>query len=96
MENNEVASNRIKQRPRWFRFGLSTLLVVVAIVAVGVAILQIPRQQVWEYKAVEMAKDNSGRLTQFGTEGWELVAVVEATHPNRNHVAVFYFKRAKR
>lgn len=48
-----------------------------------------PRQVQWEYRTAIMDRDAD--LTQFGSEGWELVSVA----PLPGDDAIFYFKRRR-
>ena len=54
---------------------------------------------VWEHAVVSSRGDNSGRLSQLGAEGWELVAVrseEEFTGNFRQTQVTYYLKRSKR
>lgn len=83
---------------------LRLLLIVATISLVTLLGWSVRGQQnpvtkvVWEHTVVASVGDNSRRLSQLGTEGWELVAVrsEEKFAGNFRQVEVtYYLKRAK-
>jgi hypothetical protein len=83
---------------------LRLLLIVVTISLVtsfgwGVVGQQTPAPKVvWEHAVVSSLGDNSTRLSQLGTEGWELVAVrseEKFTGNFRQMEVTYYLKRSK-
>ena len=80
------------------------LLIVMTISLVALFGWSVRGQQtsapkvVWEHAVVSSQGDNSWRLSQLGTEGWELVAVrsEEKFAGNVRQMEVtYYLKRAK-
>ena len=83
---------------------LRLLLIVVTISLVTFFGWSVVGQQtpgpkvVWEHAVVTSLGDNSLRLSQLGTEGWELVAVrseEKLTGNFRQMEVTYYLKRAK-
>jgi len=83
---------------------LRLLLIVMTISLVALFGWSVRGQQtravkvVWEHAVVTSQGDNSQRLSQLGTEGWELVAVrsEEKLLGNFRQMEVtYYLKRAK-
>jgi lipopolysaccharide export system protein LptC len=57
-----------------------------------------PNTVVWEYKIVSFVADNTGQLSELGTQGWELASVrtEEQMLGNFRQTRVFYYlKRAQ-
>lgn len=83
---------------------LRLLLIVVTIGLVTFFGWSVRGQQtpapkiVWEHAVVTFQGDNSARLSQLGTEGWELVAVrseEKFTGNFRQLEVTYYLKRSK-
>jgi hypothetical protein len=83
---------------------LRLLMIMVTISLVGLLGWTARGQQtpapkvVWEHAVVSSTGDNSTRLSQLGTEGWELVAVrSEETFTGnfRQMQVTYYLKRAR-
>ena len=72
---------------------------LVALLGWSVRGQQAPASKVvWEHAVVSSPGDNSTRLSQLGTEGWELVAVrseEKFTGNFRQMEVIYYLKRAK-
>lgn len=50
----------------------------------------------WEYFVAPLLEHNPGEiLNSFGTEGWELVSVLQIDNPQGGRSLVAYLKRAR-
>lgn len=81
-----------------------SLLLIVAIISLvtlfgwSVRGQQTAAPKVWEHAVVPSSGDSSAKLSQLGTEGWELVAVrseEKFTGNFRQMEVIYYLKRAK-